>query len=423
MKRLRLDEQQLQPRLEITMPETLGGGGDSGLTRGQKVFRSRSQAISVILNLFQDLVIRCKEAKKHRCEVFNVKKINNLSILYGTATFPPAPSLIIEGATHVGSVPLHPSHLRYCDCADATHVDILDNSCQHLSCNLMSATQPHNDNFNSKLTYLLTSYRLKNKLSSLFTFHPSLKPKAAFTLAEVLITLGIIGVVAAMTMPVLINNTRNKQLETAFKAAYSILSQAVITVAEEQGGALRSSFAISEERPDGSVYYPDAKIIRDSLFSKLKVAGTCTYTGNVRNYSKTTDNTFIDRGTVKPSKALANGMCFDIYVNAAEINLTIDVNGTKGPNILGYDIFFFDIDKKDRLNPKRATGYYSEEELEQLFPGDEYESSAQSPTAMQLGNPCSINATQRGNGLGCAYYALIDKNPDDEAKGYWESLR
>ena len=244
------------------------------------------------------------------------------------------------------------------------------------------------------------------------------KRNAAFTLAEVLITLGIIGVVAAMTMPVLINNTRNKQLETAFKAAYSILSQAVITVAEEQGGALRSSFAISEERPDGSVYYPDAKIIRDSLFSKLKVAGTCTYTDNVRNYSKTTDKPFIDRGTVKPSKALANGMCFDIYVNAAEINLTIDVNGTKGPNILGYDIFFFDIDKKDRLNPKRATGYYSEEELEQLFP-----SSAQSPTAMQLGDPCSINATQRGNGLGCAYYALIDKNPDDETKGYWESLR
>lgn len=35
-----------------------------------------------------------------------------------------------------------------------------------------------------------------------------------FTLAEVLITLGIIGVVAAMTMPTLINNTKNKELET-----------------------------------------------------------------------------------------------------------------------------------------------------------------------------------------------------------------
>ena len=40
--------------------------------------------------------------------------------------------------------------------------------------------------------------------------------KKAFTLAEVLITLGIIGVVVAMTLPALINKTRNKELHTAF---------------------------------------------------------------------------------------------------------------------------------------------------------------------------------------------------------------
>ena len=38
--------------------------------------------------------------------------------------------------------------------------------------------------------------------------------KCAFTLAEVLITLGIIGVVAALTLPSVINNFREKQLET-----------------------------------------------------------------------------------------------------------------------------------------------------------------------------------------------------------------
>ena len=37
-----------------------------------------------------------------------------------------------------------------------------------------------------------------------------------FTLAEVLITLGIIGVVAAMTMPTLINSTQGAQYKTAF---------------------------------------------------------------------------------------------------------------------------------------------------------------------------------------------------------------
>ena len=49
-----------------------------------------------------------------------------------------------------------------------------------------------------------------------------------FTLAEVLITLGIIGVVAAMTMPTLINSTQGAQYKTAFKKALTVLSQAVV---------------------------------------------------------------------------------------------------------------------------------------------------------------------------------------------------
>ena len=52
--------------------------------------------------------------------------------------------------------------------------------------------------------------------------------KKAFTLAEVLITLGIIGIVAAMTMPVLIAKYRSKVLETQFKKRYSEVSQVFI---------------------------------------------------------------------------------------------------------------------------------------------------------------------------------------------------
>lgn len=50
--------------------------------------------------------------------------------------------------------------------------------------------------------------------------------KQAFTLAEVLITLGIVGVIAAMTLPALINQTQGKELETGLKKAYSILQAA-----------------------------------------------------------------------------------------------------------------------------------------------------------------------------------------------------
>lgn len=51
--------------------------------------------------------------------------------------------------------------------------------------------------------------------------------KKAFTLAEVLITLGIIGVVAALTMPSLMSNYRRKVAETQLKQTYSILLNAV----------------------------------------------------------------------------------------------------------------------------------------------------------------------------------------------------
>ena len=52
------------------------------------------------------------------------------------------------------------------------------------------------------------------------------KISKAFTLAEVLITLGIIGVVASMTLPALIQKNNAKALEVAFKKSYSNLYSA-----------------------------------------------------------------------------------------------------------------------------------------------------------------------------------------------------
>ena len=52
--------------------------------------------------------------------------------------------------------------------------------------------------------------------------------KKAFTLAEVLITLAIIGVVAAMTIPTLIQNYRLKVLKTRYTQTYAILTEPVI---------------------------------------------------------------------------------------------------------------------------------------------------------------------------------------------------
>ena len=59
--------------------------------------------------------------------------------------------------------------------------------------------------------------------------------KFAFTLAEVLITLGIIGIVAALTLPNLIANHRAKELEAGLKKSSFVIQQALEMANAENG--------------------------------------------------------------------------------------------------------------------------------------------------------------------------------------------
>ena len=59
--------------------------------------------------------------------------------------------------------------------------------------------------------------------------------KIAFTLAEVLITLGIIGIVAAMTLPTLIQSNKNKEVEAKLKKIYSVMNQAILLSEKDNG--------------------------------------------------------------------------------------------------------------------------------------------------------------------------------------------
>ena len=62
-----------------------------------------------------------------------------------------------------------------------------------------------------------------------------MKKKNAFTLAEVLITLGIIGIVAAMTLPTLIEKHKKKVFVTKMKYTYSVLNNAFLMAQQEYG--------------------------------------------------------------------------------------------------------------------------------------------------------------------------------------------
>ena len=59
--------------------------------------------------------------------------------------------------------------------------------------------------------------------------------RTGFTLAEVLITLGTIGVVAAMTLPALIQKNNNKVVETRLKKFYSSINQAIMMAEVDYG--------------------------------------------------------------------------------------------------------------------------------------------------------------------------------------------
>lgn len=88
--------------------------------------------------------------------------------------------------------------------------------------------------------------------SYLITFLSS--RKIAFTLAEVLITLGIIGAVAALTMPALIQNYRNSVAETRLKKFYSIMNQAILQSINDNGDTQYWTYDVSEEIDDDGNY-------------------------------------------------------------------------------------------------------------------------------------------------------------------------
>ena len=92
--------------------------------------------------------------------------------------------------------------------------------------------------------------------------------KKAFTLAEVLTTLGIIGVVAAITMPMLVSTYQERELVSRLKKDYSNISQSYAQSLVENG--LPKYWHLGEEgNSDG------AKYIQSTLISYFKVWENC----------------------------------------------------------------------------------------------------------------------------------------------------
>ena len=100
------------------------------------------------------------------------------------------------------------------------------------------------------------SLKPTDSLINLFSYSP--RKRCAFTLAEVLITLGIIGVVAAMTMPVLIANHQKKQVGVKLAKFYSVMNQALIRW-ENENGIITEDIKFSDRTSDTlAAWYDEA---------------------------------------------------------------------------------------------------------------------------------------------------------------------
>lgn len=181
--------------------------------------------------------------------------------------------------------------------------------------------------------------------------------KSAFTLAEVLITLGIIGVVAAITIPSILQNQQKRKIEALLKEDYAIIQQ-VMKFTEYDDVSLELSV------PDN--IYGMKLWFETFMAPHLKYVSVCydksgcwqdkgptkTLKGKTAGWNRTGIGVGYGIITVK----LSNGtnLCIDGFykgdmkswfgtniTSSTSLVVYIDANGDSLPNVIGKDIFIF----------------------------------------------------------------------------------
>lgn len=149
-----------------------------------------------------------------------------------------------------------------------------------------------------------------------------------FTLAEVLITLLIIGVVASLVIPNIIADTQEQELKTAWKKAYATVSNATKLQMAEEGSVTVSTI---------KNYMTVTK--KCSTSPTLPACVMTCPSGWGCNDKPTSTEIFIT----------ADGMQWGDF--GSDQWCAVDVNGTKGPNQANKDVFAFCIFTDGRVVP------------------------------------------------------------------------
>jgi len=185
--------------------------------------------------------------------------------------------------------------------------------------------------------------------------------KHGFTLAEILITLTVIGVVAALTIPTLLQNTNQAELKAAWKRAYADINQATMLIINDNGGDLVNVF-------------PDHNVMRDKYLEKLSYIKSCEFgtsrgncfVGGADSIHHLNGADYPDIWMSEAGAILNNGTAVVFYSSSSDCagirhgiqkcgDIDVDVNGPKKPNVIGKDIYFISV-KKDGILPWGTSG-------------------------------------------------------------------
>jgi len=183
--------------------------------------------------------------------------------------------------------------------------------------------------------------------------------KRGFTLAEVLITLGIVGMVAEMTIPTLMKNVQNEQYVISLKKSYTVVNSALKQIASDNG-CVDDLTCVTTLVNDSSV---DA--FGDEFASYFNVVKNCGTTIDDGCFPARTNQSIDGRGAgmlLDTSSGwyrfvTADGVSIGLFKSNPAISwaspegeknvspvygtVLIDVNGRKKPNIYGRDTFNF----------------------------------------------------------------------------------
>lgn len=194
----------------------------------------------------------------------------------------------------------------------------------------------------------------------------------AFTLAEILIVIGIVGFVAEITIPTLIGNAQKTQHLTAFKSVYSIFNQALWKYANDQGcpGDLACTplFAgrITTNGPEWDYFYSNYLKVSNNC---QRIAPSDCFPPSEKTFNTNEYDTVYNGGSYY-NVSLVNGASIGIYYTPTSSyckgNSTypannalygycgaviLDTNGLKGPNQYGKDAFLMAISRYKGLTP------------------------------------------------------------------------